>query len=229
MQKKEIKILSVGGSIIIPKTGFDLDFLNNFRKLIIAKTKEGYRFIIITGGGHTARMYQAAAKEIGQLKPDDVDWMGIHATRLNAHFMRTVLRDYAHPVVARDFTHKLNWTEPVLVASGWKPGWTTDYCATKFAELYGSKTVINLSNIDYIYDCDPKTNPNAKKLEEMSWSEIRKIVGDKHIPGANVPFDPIASQEAEKLGLEVSILNGNNLKEVEKALDGKKFVGTVIK
>lgn len=228
MQTGEIKILSVGGSIIIPKTGFDLDFLNNFRKLIIEKIKKGDRFIIITGGGNTARMYQAAAKDIGQLKPDDVDWMGIHATRLNAHFMRTILRDYAHPIVVRDFTQKLNWTEPVLVASGWKPGWTTDYCATKFAELYGGKQVINLSNIDYIFDSDPKTNPNAKKFENMTWSEIRKIVGDKHVPGANVPFDPIASREAEMIGLTVSIVNGKNLKEVEKALDGEKFQGTVI-
>lgn len=229
MDKKEIKILSVGGSIIIPKTGFDLDFLKNFRKLIIAKTKKGDRFIIITGGGNTARMYQAAAKEIGQLQPDDVDWMGIHATRLNAHFMRTILRDWAHPVVARDFTRKLDWTEPILVASGWKPGYTTDYCATKFAELYGSKTVINLSNIDYIFDSDPNKNPNAKKLEKISWKEIRKLVGDKHLPGANVPFDPIASREAERLGLTVSIVNGKKLKEVEGVLDGKKFVGTIIK
>lgn len=221
-------MLSVGGSIIIPQSGFDVKFLKDFQNLIAEEVKNGYRFIIVTGGGATARAYQNAAKEVGNLEPDDIDWMGIHATRLNAHLMRTILRKYAHPVVARDFTKKLDWTEPVLVASGWKPGWTTDYCAAKFAELYGGKTVINLSNISHVYSADPNKDPKAKKLEKVSWSQMEKIVGDKHIPGNNVPFDPIACKEGEKLGLTVLFAKGTEIDEVKKAIEGKEIVGTVI-
>lgn len=225
---KKLIVLSLGGSIIIPPTGFNIDFLKKFRELIIKEVKDGYRFIIVCGGGQTARSYQAAAKEIGTLQPEDVDWMGIHATRLNAHFMRTILRGYAHPIVGRDYTEKLNWTEPVLIVSGWKPGCSTDFDAVKFAELYGGNTVINLSNISHIYDSDPNKNPNAKKLEKVSWKEIRKIVGDEWVPGANVPFDPIASKEGEKIGLTVLFAKGTDLAEVEKAIEGKENVGTVI-
>lgn len=228
MSESRIKILSVGGSIIIPKTGFDIKFLRGFKKLLEKKIKQGFRFIIICGGGQTARTYQAAAKKIDKLRPVDVDWIGIHATRLNAHFMRTFLCEHAHPVVGRDYTQKFNWKTPVLVVSGWKPGCSTDFDAVKFAELYGGDAVINLSNINYVYDSDPNKNPKAKKMESASWKEFRKIVGNKWSPGANLPFDPVASQEAEKLGLTVAILNGKNLTELEKALDGKKFKGTVV-
>ena len=226
MQK--LIVLSLGGSIIIPPAGFNIEFLKKFRALIAKEAGYGYRFIIVCGGGQTARSYQAAAREVGELQPEDVDWMGIHATRLNAHFMRAILRDLAHPIVGRDYTEKLNWTEPVLIVSGWKPGCSTDFDAVKFAELYGGNTVINLSNVSHIYDSDPNKNPKAKKLEKISWAEIRKIVGDEWVPGANVPFDPIASREGEKLGLQVLFAKGTDLGEVEKAIEGREIVGTVI-
>lgn len=224
----KIVVLSLGGSLIIPSAGFNIEFLQGFRKLITKKIEKGYRFIIVCGGGQTARSYQAAAREIGNLQPDDIDWIGIHSTRLNAHFIRTILRAHSHPVVARDFTKKLEWTEPVLVTSGWKPGWTTDYCAVKFAELYDAKTVINLSNVSHIYDSDPRSNPKAKKLEKVSWAEVQTIVGDKHIPGANLPFDPIASKEGEKLGLKVLFAKGTDFQSVNNAIEEKEIVGTVI-
>ena len=111
---------------------------------------------------------------------------------------------------------------------GWKPGCSTDFDAIKFAELYGADTVINLSNISHIYDSDPKKNKKAKKLQNVSWKEMRKIVGNKWIPGANLPFDPIACKEGEHLGIKVLFAKGTDLKEVDNAIEDKKIVGTVI-
>lgn len=228
MPKNEIVVLSLGGSLIIPKDGFNLEFLKGFKNLILKFVKKGTRFIIVCGGGYTARFYQAIAKDIGELTPEDIDWIGIHSTRLNAHFMRTIFRQWAHPIVVKDPTRKLQWTEKILVGSGWKPGWSTDYDAVKLAELYGAKLVINLSNVAYVCDKDPKKFSDAKKLEKISWANYRKIVGDKWSPGANWPFDPVASKEAEKMKLQVIVMDGTNLLEVEKAIGGKKFKGTVI-
>lgn len=225
---KKIVVISLGGSLIIPKGGFNIDFLKGFRELIVDKIKEGYRFIVVCGGGQTARSYQAAASDVGHLLPEDIDWIGIHATRLNAHFVRTILREYSHPVVARDYNDKLPWVEPVLVVSGWKPGCSTDFDAVKFAELYGSNTVINLSNISHIYDLDPRVNPNAKRLEKVTWREMREIVGENWVPGSNVPFDPAACKEGEKMKLKVVFVEGSNLKEVNNAIEGKEVAGTVI-
>lgn len=224
----KIIVLSLGGSLIAPKEGFDLKFLRGFKKLILEFLKQDYRFIIVCGGGQTARSYQALAREFGELTPEDIDWIGIHATRLNAHFMRTLFRKWAHPVVVKDPTRRLKWREAILIAAGWQPGWSTDYDAVKLAELYNAKIVINLSNIEYVCDSDPRKNPQAKKLEKISWPDFRKIVGDQWVPGANLPFDPVASREAQKSHLGVIVMGGRDLKEVAKAIRGQKFKGTVI-
>jgi uridylate kinase len=221
-------VLSLGGSLIIPKTGFDIKFLKAFKKLIIEQIKKGRRFIIVCGGGATARNYQSAVKNVSELVSEDVDWIGIHTTRLNAHFMRTIFRQWANPEVIKNPTKKIKWTESVLIGAGWKPGCSTDYDAVLVARTYGAKEIINLSNIKYVYDSDPKENPKAKKLTKISWDDFRKIVGDKWIPGANLPFDPIASKEAAKQKMKVIVMSGANIKEVQKAIEGKKFQGTVI-
>ena len=79
-----------------------------------------------------------------------------------------------------------------------------------------------------MYDSDPNKNPKAKKLEKISWSEIRAIVGDKWIPGANVPFDPVACKEGEKMHLRVLFAKGTDLHEVKNAIEGKTITGTII-
>jgi uridylate kinase len=84
-----------------------------------------------------------------------------------------------------------------------------------------------MSNIDYVYSADPKKDPNAERLTEILWSEFRKLVGNEWEPGLNMPFDPIASREAEQLGLEVIII-GNDVDNLAKLLKGDPFRGTTI-
>jgi len=225
---EEIVVLSLGGSLIIPKEGFNLEFLQGFKKLILSYLKQNKRFIIVCGGGQTARLYQNAAHEVGELTSEDIDWIGIHATRLNSHFMRTIFRRYAHPVVVKNPTIKLKWKEKILIGAGWKPGWSTDYDAVKLAQLYNASTVINLSNVEYVCDKDPNKYPDAIRFKEISWVDYRKMVGNVWEPGANWPFDPVASKEAQKAKLRVIVMKGTNLEEIEKAIEGKEFKGTII-
>ena len=228
--KNNYKIISVGGSIIIPKTGFDINFLKKFKALILKQIKKGDKFILVIGGGATCRDYQDALGKSVKTNNKDLDWMGIHTTIFNAQFVRLLFKDVAYAEVVTDPTKKVKTNKKVLIASGWKPGCSSDKDAVLLAKTYGAKEVINLSNIEYVYDKDPNKYKNAKKIEEINWKDFRKnVVGYKWVPGKNVPFDPMASGLAEKLGLEVSILKGTNLKEVEKVISGKKFKGTVIK
>lgn len=231
MPAAPITVISLGGSLIAPKTGFNIPFLKSFKQLILKLLEADHRFIIVCGGGNTARVYQAAASQVGELAAEDIDWIGVHATRLNAHFIRTMFRAYAHAVVVKEYSElgNIKWTEQILVGAGWKPGWSTDYDSVLLARAFGVKRVINLSNISYVYDSDPRVNSHAQKIENISWADFRKLVGNTWDPGANVPFDPVASKEAQTEGLEVCILEGTNLKEVEHALRGEKFEGTVIR
>lgn len=225
-----IFVLSLGGSIVVPKEGIDIQFLKRFRQLVLAHIKKGARFILICGGGATARAYQSSVRKITTLKPDDVDWLGIHATRLNAHLLKTIFNGYTYRFVVKDPTRKVpNWKEPILVASGWKPGWSTDYDAVCLAKQFGAGVLINLSNIDTVFDKDPRKYKDASPICDINWKNFRKIVGTRWDPGAHVPFDPVAARHAERIGLSVIIANGRNFKNLENILAGKSFVGTVIR
>jgi uridylate kinase len=221
-------ILSVGGSLIVPATGIDTTFLKAFRRFVLSRYDAGDRLVIVAGGGVTARKYVQAASAVEKVPEDDQDWLGIHATRLNAHLVRTLLRDVAHPEIITNPTKVLHSRSRVLVAGGYRPGWSTDYVAVLLAQKYKAKKVINLSNIDYVYDQDPRLNPQAKIIKEISWDNFRHLVGDEWRPGMNAPFDPIASRLAQSLHLQVAVLNGHKLANVQKFLDGKKFSGTLI-
>jgi uridylate kinase len=234
MERKETIIISLGGSLIVPKEGIDWKFLQKFRALILEEIKKDKRFVIISGGGSTARAYQQAADKVDKLTKDDQDWLGIHATRLNAHLIKTIFRKYAHPRINKnprtkaDIGAHFERGEKIMVAAGWRPGWSTDYVATILAERLGAKTVINLSNIDFAYTKDPNKFKDAEKLESVDWKRFRKIVGNKWDPGLSAPFDPIASKHAEKLGLKVIICDGRNINNLKKIFAGENYKGTTI-
>ena len=231
---KNIYIISLGGSLIVPPAGIDHKFLKKFRALIVLEIKKGHRFVIVTGGGQTARVYQAASVKVTRLTSDDKDWIGIHSTRLNAHLIKTIFREYAHPRINKnprtkeDLSRHFAKGEGLMVAAGWRPGWSTDYVAVILAQRLRAETIINLSNIEYVYDKDPKKFKSAKKIEKITWPNFRKIVGNRWDPGLNMPFDPIASQLAQKLKLKVVIMGGKNLDNLKKCLNNRKFKGTVI-
>ncbi|KKP79074.1 MAG: hypothetical protein A2271_00635 [Candidatus Moranbacteria bacterium RIFOXYA12_FULL_35_19] len=232
--KNNIIVISLGGSLIVPRH-IDWRFLKKFRELIISEIKKGKRFAIITGGGYAAREYAQAASKVTKLTRDDLDWLGIHTTRLNAHLIKTIFRQYANPRINKNPRTKENLNshfakdEGIMVAAGWRPGWSTDFVATIIAERLGAKKLINLSNIKYAYDKDPKKYSDAKIIKEINWKNFRKIVGNRWDPGLNMPFDPVASKLAQENNLEVIIAEGKNLKNLKNILEEKKFQGTVIK
>ena len=225
-------VISVGGSLIVPNGGIDSEFLKKLNQFVrdeLAKNKNR-QFFLITGGGKIGRHYRDAGRNVvgHELSDDDLDWLAIHATRLNAHLVRTIFRDIAHPVIIDDYSLIRKPTERVIVGAGWKPGWSTDYDAVCVCEDYGVNTIINLSNINKVYDKDPNKFKDATSIDKISWQDFRKLVGDKWSPGMNAPFDPIASKKAEELGIKVIFMGGKDFDNIKKYFDGEKFVGTII-
>lgn len=223
-------ILSLGGSIIIPGD-INTTFLVKFRNLILSYIKSGNRAVIVAGGGHVCRVYQSAADKILTPKKAsnlDLDWIGIKATKMNAELVRTIFSKEAYEKVIDNPTKKVNTSKKIIVGSGWLPNCSSDKDAVLLAKTYNARTVVNLTNIDYVYDKDPRKFKDAKPIKQMSRKQMEKIVGSKWKPGANLPFDPVASNLAAKLKLRVIIMNGTNLPNFKNFLAGKKFKGTVI-
>ena len=224
-------VLSLGGSLVVPNGGIDTKFLKDFNTFIRNQvSSKKRRFFITVGGGTTTRHYQDAARVVRSEEVDDLDldWLGIHATRLNAQMVRTIFRDIADQRVIKHYEIILKIDKPIAIAGGWKPGWSTDYCSVTLCQDYGLKMVINMTNVDKVYDRDPRKYPDAKPLETVSWKAYRAMIGDHWTPGMNVPFDPVASKLAHELGITVKLLNGRDLDNLARALDGKPFIGTTI-
>lgn len=228
---KQTIVISLGGSLIFPHE-LDVDFLKKFKQIIVNYIKKGNRVILVTGGGKICRKYNEAAKKLNnKVIAKELDWMGIKATKVNAELVRIMFNDKAYYKVLDRPDEKLTkqTNRPVIVAGGWKPGASSDNMAVNLAKQFKADKVINLTNIDYVYDKDPNKYKDAQKLKEINWFQFRKLVGNNWDPGANWPFDPIASKLAQTLKLEVAILNGKNLSNLNDYLNNKKFIGSIIK
>lgn len=224
-------VLSLGGSIVVPNGGIDTAFLTAFNTFIRNQVSEkNRRFFIVVGGGTTAGKYASAAKETlrRDITKDDQDWLGIHATRLNAQLIRTLFKDIADPRVIKHYEVILKIDKPVAVAAGWKPGWSTDYDAVVLCQDYGIKEVVNMGNVDKVFTKDPNKYSGARPIDKISWKNYRKMVGEEWTPRMNVPFDPIAAKLASELKIIVRFVNGKNLDNLALVLDNKPFVGTTI-
>jgi len=217
-------VISLGGSLIVPGE-IDTKYLANFRKIIASYPA---RFIIVCGGGKTAREYMCVAGALGVKSSKEKDRIGIHATRLNACLLRSLFGRLAHPNVVIDPFQRLRWKEKVLVAAGYKPGWSSDYDAAVLAYRNGGTRVINLTNIEGVYACDPKKYSDQKVLRELTWSKYKRLIPKKWSPGLSTPFDPVASRYASSRKLVVTVMDGRRLDLFGKVLAGTAMVGTVI-
>jgi uridylate kinase len=150
------------------------------------------------------------------------------ATRLNAQLIKAVMGEWCTQEVVTDPSRVGPLVGRVLVAAGWKPGFSSDHDAVLLAERFQADKVINLSNIDQVYSADPRTDPEAKPLTAISWTDFCALVGNDWVPGKNVPFDPVASRYGAKIGLKVICVAGRNPENLKKVLRGEAFLGTTI-
>lgn len=225
-----VTVISLGGSIVAPENP-DSDFLRSFVTLIreFIEQDEKRRFILVVGGGGPARSWQNAYRRVVDKNSDEqADWIGIMATRLNAQLLKAIMGELCPQEVVIDPTQVGPFVGRLLVAAGWKPGFSTDYDAVLLAERFQADRVINLSNIAKVYTDDPKKNPAAKPIDQISWAGFRSIIGDEWVPGKNVPFDPVASRHAAKIGLPVVCAAGKDLDNLRNILLNQPFVGTRI-
>ena len=220
-------IISVGGSMIIPEE-INIDFLKELKQITLDHIKNNNRVILVCGGGKIARDYIEASRKLAKVSDINADLVGIAATKLNAELVRVIFEDTAYEKVVFNPTKNIDTNKKIIIASGWEPGCSTDTDAVLLAKNFNANTIINMTNIDYVYNKDPKKHKDATPLKNISWEDFQKIVGEEWSPGLNMPFDPIATKHAKELNLKVIILNGNNLEDLKNYLEQKEFKGTII-
>jgi uridylate kinase len=208
-------------------SGFLSGFMSLAEKYLAAD--QARKLIMVTGGGSLAREYQSAYRAVVEdAGNDDLDWIGIAATRVNGELVRRLFRKWCVMDLIMDPTAVSVFPGRVMVAAGWKPGFSTDYDAVILARMFSADTVVNLSDVPRVYSDDPKKNRAAKPLDRISWVEFKAIAGGEWVPGKKAPFDPVAAREAETSRIRVIVADGSDLANLEAILEGRAFIGTTI-
>lgn len=221
-------VISFGGSAICPEE-IDAELLKKFYLFIEEEIKKGSKFIIVAGGGDTARKYQKAAFEIRKASIEDRDWLGIQATKLNALLLKSLFKEEVFPLLFdQRFKIKSFGKYSIIIGCGWKPGRSTDFITCQIAVDFKIKPVILLGKPDYVYTSNPDKNKSAKPIKKMTWKDYFKLIPKKWTPGLHAPIDPIAAKLAKKEKLPVIVASGKDFKNLKNILNNKKFKGTLI-
>lgn len=230
-------VIKLGGSMVSKSEDvlIDFEYLKNFRKAVEKFISEDNKLFVVLGGGYMMRKLRDMAKQAGVKKDMDLHWIGTTWNNVNAEIVRAYMADICN---ARIFAYedfyddeKIVFENPIIVGGGGRAGHSGDVDALLIAKRLKADKVISLKNIDAVYTADPKKDPNATKIDELTWDEYFKVIGYKqeHEPGGNYPIDPIASKDAKEAGVSFIVIGGDDLENFEKVLDGEEFVGSVIK
>lgn len=231
MKSIESFCISLGGSLVVPNHEINVPYVNSFSILLKERisdndTKAG----VITGGGKTCRLYQTALKNFSA--PDvALDEIGIDTTHLNAKVVyHAFLSLGIKTQYLKSLDNPLDKNMDAWVTGGTVPGQTSDAVMIELSKKTGIPTLINATNIPYIYEINPDKSINKDRpIKDMTWDEYSRLMGGfGHLPGENVPFGSTASQMAKDMGLTVVVLDGANLPNLGAMLSGKPFEGTRI-
>ncbi|MFH0713073.1 MAG: UMP kinase [Candidatus Micrarchaeota archaeon] len=221
-----MKVVSLGGSLLFGDNNeFDVSFLKNIAALF-AKHKD---IAIVVGGGKIARSYVSLAREF-KVNEFNCDSIAIKATHVNAALVAAIIPNAIYCNNLDEATAAVD-NRKIPVLGGQLPGVTTDAISVLLAEKLDAKTLLNLSNVSYVYSADPNVDKSAKKIEKMSHPALTKLASenDTRMARTNFPFDLVACKLAQRSNIELRFVDGKNVKEVENALNDKPFSGTIVK
>lgn len=221
-----VYVISLGGSLIIDNK-INLKFLLDFRKAL-----EGLKekFVVVTGGGKTARLYIDALSKAGASKKVQC-LNGIEVVRFHARFLMQLFSREANRKLPRNLKDVKNLLKrDKVVISGalrFKEDNTSDGTAALIAS-YLKADFINMTNVKGLYDKDPKKNKGARLIRKIKAKDFEKIAKRIHYkPGQHFVLDQNSARLIAKKKIKTYII-GDDLGNFKKLILGKRFIGTEI-
>jgi len=220
-------VISLGGSILF-QDSINTEYIKNFKK-VIETFKD--KFVVVIGGGKTARTY------MDTLKSENIDsyhqhQIGVYTTYLNAAFVESFFTKDSKKriLIPRDYDEfdKKYKDSKITFVGGIIPGSTTDGTAAEIAQRINADLFINITNVEGLYDSDPRTNPKAKFIKEISHKDFYdKFISKIELkPGMHFIMDHKAAKICRESKIKIIILS--KLEDLEKCLYNRKFMGTII-
>jgi uridylate kinase len=225
--RRNVVVLSLGGSVLLTGEG-DRRYLRRLGDLL-RRLGHSTPLVVTTGGGRTAREYIRLGRELG-LTEVELDELGIEVTRLHARLLAASIGPPtpAHPPTTIALAvHELQHASPVILG-GTEPGHTTDGVAALIAARLRAARLVNATDVDGLYDVDPRTHPNARRIRKIGWREFRRRVHEATVgeAGQNFLFDRLGADTLARAGIPLAIVQGRDLANLEAALRGRPFDGS---
>ena len=222
-------LIKLSGEALAGKrgTGVDVETVGAICDKIKEVVDMGVQVAIVVGGGNFWR-----GRNGHQMERTTADYMGMLATAMNGLALQDALeargvysrvqtsiemREIAEPFIQRKAEKHLNRGRVVIFACGTgHPYFTTDTAAVLRATEIKADVILLGKSVDAVYDSDPKTNPNAKKYDEVSYMEALEkdlkvmdstaiaMCRDNHMPllvfGIEDPENIVRAVKGEKIG-----------------------------
>jgi uridylate kinase len=198
---------------------------------IIEALKEVEIPAIVTGGGEAARRYIEYAKNLGA-DQSTLDELGADVARLNAKLLIVALNNlsaqsaYPYPPHTLEEAVKALSTGKVVVAGGFQPGQSTNAVAALLAERLSASLLVNATDVEGVYNRDPKRYSDAKLLREVSVAELRRILEGEIYAGTYELMDPLALKIIERSKIPTRVIRCS-VETIREALKGRD-IGTLI-
>ncbi len=220
-------VVKIGGSVVASPPNPKL--IQKYAELIKDLRRQGYEVAVVVGGGRLAREIVDLARKLS-LSEREQDELAISVSRLFAQILSMKIGGYqwrnvpTTPEEAAGILRKRG----VVVMGGVKPGMTTDAVAALVASKSGADLIIKATDQNGIYTRDPRKHPDAKKLDEVSFEDLGKLLAEnRHKAGIHQILDPEAIRILRDKRIKTVVINGFNPQNVLLAVRGAK-VGTVI-
>lgn len=218
------------GHALFKGHSIDLEKIRGTADAILRLHNAGHRLIVVVGGGEPSRSYIKAARSLGA-DHATCDQVGIMVTRINALLLSIAFGEASSRNIISSFEElekQLDTArDKILVAGGFTPAQSTDAVAALIAERLKTDLLIKTTDVDGVYNADPKKNPDAKLLKEVSVRRLRKILGRESTPGGYKLLDQVCLSVLERSRIPIVIVNGSDPENIIRAASGEK-VGTRI-
>jgi uridylate kinase len=220
-------VIRIGGSVIASPPNPRL--ICKYADLIGDLRVRGYEVAIVVGGGSLAREFIDLAREIG-LSEREQDELAISVSRLFAQMLAMKIGGYGWkdvPITVEDAA-KILAERGVVIMGGVKPGMTTDAVAALLASEVGASLIVKATDQDGIYTKDPRKYPDAKKLDEISFDDLERLLAEsRHKAGIHQIIDSEAVRILKEKRIKTIVVNGFNPENILLALSGGK-IGTLL-
>lgn len=211
--------------------GFDFDTINSICSAVRDIANLGVEVGLVVGGGNFWR-----GRSSGKMDRTRADHMGMLATSINALALADALeqlgvtarvqtaiemRQIAEPYIRSKAVRHLEKGRVVIFGCGTgNPFFSTDTAAALRAAEIGADVIFKATNVDGVYDSDPKKNPDAKKFDTLSHIDVLQ-------KGLHV-MDSTAASLCMDNGIEILVFNLENPDNIVRAMVGET-IGTIVK